>query len=196
MSLYRAGLLIVASVVVFGCSATPSSTKGDAKGPKPEASRKTVKTASDPDAALINATPKDTTVEAILAQKDPTGGKLKGRASEFEKQTWRVKATVKSVQLKKDGDYYLVLAGEKGSRTVVEVPDPKLCPDSRFLSDISSARKTIEAKYHPTSDVKDVNDKATITGVGFLGWGAASKKGAKGHSGPRLMPGTGITFGG
>ena len=189
------------ALVIGGCSAPPAETaKNGVIKPKLEASRKTVKTASDPDAASIDATPTETTIEDILAHKDPTGGNLTGRTSDFEKKTWKVKATLTSVQLKKDGDYYLVMKGENGGTSVVEVPDPKLCEDSRFKDEITETRKKLEEKYHPTPDVKEINDPATVTGVGFLGWGkrkpgAAPKKPATGPTGPRLMPGIGIEFG-
>ena len=194
-------LPISALVAIGGCSAPPAETaKTGVVKPKLEASRKTVKTASDPDAGSIDATPTETTIEDILAHKDPTGGNLAGRTSDFEKKTWKVKATLTSVQLKKDGDYYLVMKGENGGTSVVEVPDPKLCEDSRFKDEITETRKKLEEKYHPTADVKEINDPATVTGVGFLGWGkrkpgAAPKKPATGPTGPRLMPGIGIEFG-
>lgn len=100
----------------------------------------------------------------------------------------------------KDGDYYLVMKGAKGGQTVVEVPDPALCKGSPLESQIAGARKQIEAKYHPTKDVQKLDQPATVTGVGFLGWGKSSngskkKKGGESRSGPRLMPGTGFTFG-
>ena len=193
---------LVSAVLLFGVSSlvgcsssTTDSTVSTSTKPVAAATRKTVKTASDPDAGLIQSTPKDTTIEEILTQKVPAGD-LAGRTGDFEKQTWRVKATLKSVELKKDGDYYLVMNGENGGQTVVEVPDPKLCQDSRFKDEITAARKAIEGKYHPTKTPQVINDPATVTGVGFLGWGSKGKKGAKGHSGPRLMPGTGIEFGG
>jgi hypothetical protein len=194
-SYFAPSVLLVGLVFVAGCSSNSTETTSVATKPKAEASRKTVKTASDPDAGSIVATPKDTTIEEILAQKVPEGD-LTGRSGDFEKQTWRVKATLKSVELKKDGDYYLVMNGEKGGQTVVEVPDPKLCQDSRFKDEITATRKALEEKYHPTKTPQLINDPATVTGVGFLGWGKKAKKGAKGHSGPRLMPGTGIEFGG
>lgn len=175
-----------------GSSATPAATKAAVtKGAI--ASRRNVKTAIDPDANRINLVAKDTTIEDILAQKGPADGKLAARSAPFETSTWRVKATLMSVKLMKDGDYYLVMKGDKGGHTVVEVPDPKECKDSPLATQITAARKQIEEKYHPTTEVKEIHDSATITGVGFLGFG--NKKPGKGPSGPRLMPGLGFEFG-
>jgi hypothetical protein len=165
------------------------------------ATRRNVKTAIDPDASKIDLSPKDTTVEDIVAQKGPPDGKLEGRYPPFETQTWRVKATLASVRLMKDGDYYLVMKGNKGGETVVEVPDPKDCTNSPLEPQITAARKELEDRYHPTPTVQDIHDGATVTGVGFLGFGSANKgagkgpkKGGKERSGPRLMPGLNFEF--
>ena len=163
--------------------------------------RRSVKTSTDPDAAKIDKSAKDTTIEDIVAQKVP--GDLQGRSEPFETSTWRVKARLKSVQLMKDGDYYLVMKGEKGGQTVVEVPDPEQCKGSPLQGEIAEARKQIEEKYHPTKEVKKLDEPATVTGVGFLGWrGSAAKsttkstaKAGESRTGPRLMPGTGFKFG-
>jgi hypothetical protein len=181
-------------VLLAGCHS--DKTINAAVTPKTggSASRRNVKTATDADAAKISKTPKDTTIEEILAQKGPADGNLTGRQDPFETSTWKVKAKLESVQLMKDGDYYLVMKGDKGGETVVEVPDPKECKDSPLEPEIAATRKQLEDRYHPTSDVKKIDDEATVTGVGFLGWGGKSKS-AKGHSGPRLMPGTGFDFG-
>jgi hypothetical protein len=113
------------------------------------------------------------------------------RVGEFEKSTFRVSGTLKSVVLKKDGDYYLVMEGKSGKQAVIEVPDPKLAEKSPIVDRIRAARAEIESKYHPTDKVKEINVPATIEGVGFYGW--KGKQGSGGHgSAPRLMPGTGF----
>jgi len=176
------------------------------------ATRRNVKTATDPDAAKIDKTPRDTTIEDIVAQKPPEGLKLAGRVDPFETSTWRVKATLQSIQLMKDGDYYLVMKGYKGGETVVEVPDPKEAKDSPLASQIAAARQDLQERFHPTAEVQKLNVPATVTGVGFLGFGGSgkgkegaakdapkdgAKPGATGtrRTGARLMPGTGFDFG-
>ena len=190
--------LTVSALALTGCHSAPTSTPG---APSPlaaartggSATRRNVKTTIDADASAIDKTAKPTTIEDILAEKGPADGKLEGRQAPFETSEWSVKAKLESVQLMKDGDYYLVMKGSKGGETVVEVPDPKDCAGSPLQPDIAAARKQLEERYHPTKDVKKIDDDATITGVGFLGWGGKSK-GAKGRTGPRLMPGTDFEF--
>ncbi|MEZ0324849.1 MAG: hypothetical protein ACAH95_03015 [Fimbriimonas sp.] len=175
---------------LWGCGSKEDAPATDAQ-PKPPAARLAVKTATDADAATIDLRPKTTTVEEIAATKG--GETVAGRTGPFETSTWEVEATIRSVQLKKDGDYYMVVQGDKGGQAVVEVPDPAKCKGSPLEPQIAATRRELEQKYHPTSEVKNVNDRATIDGVGFLGWGKNSK-GAKGKSGARLMPGTGVKF--
>jgi hypothetical protein len=186
----RLALFILPGLFLAGCHSDSAVAIANSK---PAVARRSVKTATDLDAAKIDRTPVATTVEEIAGIKAPKG-ELAGRTPGFETTTYRVEATVKSVELKKDGDYYLVLQGDKGGQTVVEVPDPKTCENSPLHDDIAAARKELEERYHPTKEVKEVNERATVTGVGFLGWGNKGK-GATGKSGPRLMPGTGIDFG-
>ncbi len=151
-----------------------------------------VKGVTDADGAKIDKAPKDISVEEL--SKNKPNGDLSTRQAPFESTVWRVTATIESIETKKDGDYYMVLRGEKGGQTVVEVPDPKTVKGSAFEGEIAATRKALEEKYHPTSDKKTVNEKATITGVGFLGFSSKPKKGSTGYSGARLLPGTDIKF--
>lgn len=199
--------LFGASLLFAGCGRPTASAPG--AGPKTTVAAKTpaeltggkstrrdVKTAIDADAAKISTTPTDTTVEDIAAQKAPAGSELGGRVAPFETSTWRVKAKLASVKLMKDGDYYLVMKGGKGGESVVEVPDPKDCQGSPLLPQITAARKQLDDRYHPTTTLKELHDDATVTGVGFMGFG--SKKTGKGNekrgSSSRLMPGLGFSF--
>lgn len=178
-------LAIVASALIAlaGCQA-----KID-----PATSRLSVKHGLDPDAATIDMTPKAITVADLSSQKlpDSISGNLEDfqnkRAGPFEKQVWTVDAHIKSVQLRKDGDYYMEIQDSDGNKSVVEVPDPKLCKGSPLEGKIASTRKELEEKYHPTSAKQEVDDAAKIDGVGFMGWHGRP-------NGGRLMPGTGIDF--
>jgi hypothetical protein len=206
LRLGTSSVICALALLVIGCSSQssePSSVATRVGVPKSNApstknggsaARRSVKSTLDPDAKLISLAAKDTTIEDIVAQKAPADGALEGRVAPFETSTWRVKCTLKSVQVMKDGDYYLVMNGQRGGQTVVEVPDPSTVKGSPLESQITAARKQLEEKYHPTKDLKTINDEATVTGVGFLGWGKPSK-GAKGRFGSRLLPGTGFDFG-
>lgn len=185
------------SVLLAGCSSTPPKTAGATGGKDGGGSRIDIKHATDPDAALINKTPKDISVEDLIATKLPDGftGGLEdhkdSRIGDFEKSTYRISGMLKSVVHRKDGDYYLVMEGKTGATAVIEVPDPALAKGSPILPEIQAARNAIESKYHPTDTPKEINEQATIEGVGFYGW--KSQQGSGGHgSAPRLMPGTGF----
>lgn len=189
-------IILGLAVALVGCGSKPTPPSVAAVQNGGIASRREVKIGLDPNAATVNMTPQDTTIEAIQGQ--PVPSKLGGRVGPFETSTWKVKATLESIKLMKDGDYYMVLQGDKGGKTVVEVPDPSKCKGSPWLSQISQARTELENKYHPTTTEKKLDDNATVTGVGFLGWGPPSKdpkKGASGYSGARLLPGLGFDFG-
>lgn len=162
--------------------------------------RLSVKHATDPDAAKIDGTPKDITVEDLIAMKLPSDYKGgiedadKSRIGDFERSTYRLKGTLKSVVHRKDGDFFLVVAGKSGKTAVVEVPDPNLMKDSPLHDKVAAARKEIEDKYHPEDKAKDVNQPVTLEGVGF--YGTSSKPSATGaNRPPRLMPGTGFSAG-
>ena len=195
---------IVACSLLIGCTkddavaATNNPVlkveKPKADNPSPAmAARRAVKGTTDADAAKIDKNVKDTTIEDLIKNKGE--GEYATRQAPFETSTWRVKATIESIELKKDGDFYMVMRGEKGGETVVEVPDPKTCKGSPFEADITKTRKELEDKFHPTKDKKTVNETASVTGVGFLGFSAnPKKKGSGGNVGSRLMPGTDIKF--
>ena len=183
MKIGQFACLFAAVIFVTGCGAPKA------------ASRIKIKHATDPEAAQINRTPIDITVEDLIATKLPESfkGKLEDyteqRIGDFEKSTFRVHGKLKSVVHKKDGDYFLVMEGKTGATAVIEVPDPKLAPESPLIKDMTATRNMIESKYHPTDKEKEINEEATIEGVGFYGF--RSKQGAGGSgSAPRLMPGT------
>ncbi|HVT14264.1 MAG TPA: hypothetical protein VHE55_18520 [Fimbriimonadaceae bacterium] len=190
--------LIALCVLLAGCQSTPP--KSASGGKDGGASRIAIKHATDADAASIDTTPKDITVEDLIATKLPDDfkGGLEDygdrRVGPFEKSTFRISGTLKSVVHRKDGDYYLVMEGKTGATAVIEVPDPALAKGSPILPQIQAARNEIESKYHPTDTPKDINEPATIEGVGFYGW--KGHPGSGGHgSAPRLMPGTGFKSG-
>lgn len=199
VSVPRLALLAVSGIVVAACShpaETPAPTP-TAKKPVNRATRVAVKHALDPDAAKINLVPRTLGLAELAAHKAPNdlGADIsnpdyqKHRIAPFETQVWRVDVNVKSVVHRKDGDYYMVLTAKDGSESVVEVPDPKLCEGSRLHDQIAVARADIEKRFHPTDEPKEINQHATVDGVGFFGF-----KGKKGGTGARLMPGLGFNW--
>jgi hypothetical protein len=198
----RIALLAVSGALLASCvrhDDVPAATSGNA--PKKSVNRATrvaVKHALDPDAGKIDLSPKTVSLGDLAAHKAPNslGDDLsnpeyqKHRIAPFETQVWRVEANVKSVVHRKDGDYYMVLTDGNGAESVVEVPDPKLCEGSRLHDQIAKTREDIEQRFHPTDTPKEINQPATVDGVGFFGF-----KGKSGGTGARLMPGLGFKWG-
>jgi len=102
-------------------------------------------------------------------------------------------ATITEVVRRADGDFYLVIEGASGAKTVVEVPDPALCTGSKKLAEVTSARKALEAKFHPTAQPQKVHQKAKVTGFGFFGY-AKAREGHPATNGARIMPGLKIDW--
>lgn len=202
--------LSAAGIVVAGCRApappvagvtparpaTGSSSAGSAatataapRGP----SRADIKNGGDPDAATVQLTPRPLSVEALTTMPLPAGftGNLEDspnrRVGEFERQIWSVEATLRSIQLRSDGDYYIEFTDSDGRQGVMEVPDPAASHDSPLHPLIAAARHTLEARYHPTTVKQQLNDAAVLEGVGFYGF--------RGHqNGGRLAPGISVSF--
>jgi len=143
-----------------------------------ESSRISIKRATDEAAAHIDLKPRETTVEGMLQMSRPSdlAGDLSTpnyqnkRIAPFETTVWKVKAKITEIILRPDGDFYMTIESEGGARTVVEVPDPKLCPDSKVLKQLQKLRAMLEAKFHPSAEPQKVDLKAQITGIGFFGY--------------------------
>lgn len=194
-----AALLIASTVLVVAChkaapAPTPAAPPAAARPPvSPATSRLALKRGLDREAASLHMTPKPLTVAEL--SKMPLPADFKGalednqdqRIGDFERQVYSVNATIKSIQLRSDGDYYMEIEGPDGSKSVMEVPDPALCKGSPLQASIAATRKALEARYHPTTAKKEVNDAAVLQGIGFYG-----PRGSQ--AGGRLMPGLGITF--
>ncbi len=155
----------------------------------------------DQDVAKVDLTPKPVTIEQLLATRDQGTSKIDlaayhdRRVEPFETSTFEVKGTIKGIVHEKDGDFYFVMKGKSGTEAVIEVPDPKLCQGSPLLPAIQATRTALEKKYHPDSNYKELNEVITVDGVGFLGSRRKKGSGTFGSS-VRLMPGTGVKFGG
>lgn len=160
-----------------------------------ESSRISIKHATDAGAAKIPATAKRTTVEDMLSQTRPDGlapdissaEYQTKRIENFETTKWLVDATITSVVKRADGDYYCVIEGKTGAKTVFEAPDPDLCAGSHYLDEIKKVRKMLDDKFHPTAQPQKVNLKVQLTGLGFFGYQGRSSTGTK-TNGARLMP--------
>lgn len=192
-----AGFLLGAILFSVACHRTtpaPAPSAAAAKPPiSPATSRLALKRGLDPEVGAIRMTPKPLTVAELSKMPLPPSftGSLEDnqnqRIGDFERQVWSVNATIKSIQLRSDGDYYMEIEGPDGAKSVMEVPDPALCKGSPLQASIAATRKALEARYHPTTVKKQLNDAATLQGIGFYG--------PRGNqAGGRLMPGLAIAF--
>jgi hypothetical protein len=187
-----------------GCHQSPpdqpkNAQQQKAQGQKP--SRIAVKHGLDPDVNQVNMSPRDITVEELIAMQRPKGMSndlsspeyQSHRAGPLETQVWRLKCTLQSIVHRRDGDYFLVVKGETGVTTVVEVPDPGFCKGSAVEDKIKSARTALD-NFKPGDEPVEINKPATIEGIGF--WGAMPRSGGKGApNGARIMPATNVQLG-
>ena len=203
-----ASALLAIGLLLAACGTAPEPTAtapsvplvGNYPAPAAEKSgRAAVQHGYDPGAASLDRTPQKITVEQLVSMRRKVGDDIElsnfpdKRVAPFETSTYQIDATIKSIKHEKDGDFYCVIQGDSGAQAVVEVPDPRVCKDSPMLPDIEKAREALYNKFHPTDTNRAVNEKATITGVGYLG--TRKRKGSGTFSATaRLMPGTGVTF--
>ena len=197
------GLLSAAGCASKSTQASVSPTQAATAKPTPvkDGPRVAVQHGFDADASKVNPAPQQISVEELLAMRDRTGGKIdlanykERRVAPFETTTFEVTGSIKSIKHEKDGDFYMVLKGKSGAEAVVEVPDPALCKGSPLLPQITTAREMLEKHYHPTEKPQALDEEITVDGVGFLGSRRKRGSGSFGTS-LRLMPGTGVKFGG
>ena len=188
-----------------GCHKAPPNEPMNAQQQKAQGQKPTriaVKHGLDPDIKHVDMTPRDITVEELIAMQRPKdmSNDLSSpeyqshRAGPLETQVWRSKCTLQSIVHRRDGDYFLVVKGDTGATTVVEVPDPSLCKGSLVEEKIKSARSALD-NFKPGDQPIEINKPATIEGIGF--WGAMPRSGGKGApNGARIMPATNVQLGG
>ena len=191
-------MFVLATLLVLQ-TAPAQTPPGTTPGARREAARITVKRGTDPNATKIRRKPVSTTVERLLAARRPADLPADTRAAKYdaarvrglETTVWSVKARIVEIVLREDGDFYMVIEGANGGRTVAECPDPSLCAGSAFLKEITAARAALEAKFHPTKQTQKVNVPATLIGVGYFGFqGRPVPAGApQGSAVPNTTPG-------
>lgn len=215
-------LLAALLVLQTGGTSAPATAR-PAGGPRPgqrrEASRISVKRGSDAGAKRMSRKVVPTTLEHLLSLRRPSDLPADTRSTKYESRraaplettVWSVKARIKEIVLREDGDFYMVIEGANGGRTVAECPDPKLCVGSAYLKELKKTRAALEAKFHPTKQVQRVDVPVTLVGVGYFGFqgrrvpagapiGSAAPHAApdalphERDNGARLMPLIGVRF--
>ena len=130
--------------------------------------RWSIKTGTDSAAGGVALTPTPTTVPDLVKLSGPTATSSTPRAPPVESTLYAlVDVTIQRVKLETDSDYHIVV-NQGGSTMITEVPFPMCIKGaSPWECAITRARAAIDAKYHPNMNGTDVNDVATIVGVGF-----------------------------
>jgi hypothetical protein len=163
-----AAVLIVA---VAGIEATRSASSGCAGE-----FRWDVKTLSDPAAAHINYSPRDTTIAKLVASTPPSP--LAGdtpRGTGVESTAWRVTAALDHMDRQADGDVHLVIAdpADKTKMMLAEFPDVR-CPGPDHSFKKQQLRAARVALIHacgtiPPASVKErLGGRLRLTGIGFF----------------------------
>lgn len=148
-----------------------------AQAKSPAGIRRAVKNGTDPDAAQVNSKPVKTTVEQLLdlprplrlQSEEPDPELEEHRVGPVETTVWELDAEIIAHQLMPDGDFRVVLRGNSGRSLVVELPDPKLAPKSRWAKELTEVRKQFEEKFHPTKELQEASAPVRLQGVGHFG---------------------------
>ena len=122
-----------------------------------------VKVLLDEDTALVDFTPRLTTVGALGELPRPEGRiPSRGRAAPYELQTFTVRARIKEVRVEGDADWHLVLedTAAAGATMIAEVPDSACALGTRWAATYAEVRRTLRGV--PRHGMVD------ITGVGFF----------------------------
>ncbi len=132
--------------------------------------RWSVKTGTDPDAAMVNISAVTPSIIAELrALPAPTHLPSSARLSPTEPTVFQLTCTLLEYKIEDDSDYHLVLSDAAGNTMIAEIPSPHCVgPDSPFAYAIANTRNTFDAKYHPTKTMHAVNEPVQITGIGFF----------------------------
>src|SRR4051812_18143984 len=131
--------------------------------------RWSVKTGTDPDAALVNlnvVTP--STIGELRALPAPAT-EPRSRLRPVETTQYWVSATLTKFKLEDDSDYHVVLADALGNTIIVELPHPKCVgAGSPFTAGIVNARSQFDARFKATTSFQNVNVPVQVLGVGFF----------------------------
>jgi hypothetical protein len=132
--------------------------------------RWSVKTGTDPDAAMIDALhPTPTTIAIMRSWPSQPSPPSNSRIAPYETTAWTVEATLTLYKKEDDGDYHLVLRDAAGNTLVSEIPCPNCVgTGSPFASKINNARATFNATLTATTSFQTANLPVRVTGIGMF----------------------------
>jgi Big-like domain-containing protein/lamin tail-like protein len=132
--------------------------------------RWSVKTGTDPDAALVDLDhPVPTTIAALRAIPAPVTPPDNARVTPTETTVYIVHATLTLYKKETDVDYHIVLQDEIGNTLITEVPCP-CCVGitSPFLNAVTTARAQFDAELTALPFFQSVSIPVIVKGVGFF----------------------------
>lgn len=128
-----------------------------------------VKTGTDPYASKVVMSPISATIPMLAAFAAPPVNPTTRLPGAPEEQLYTIAATLFAAKMEADSDYHLALRDAEGNTMIAEVPCPKCCAGSPWLTQITTARATVD-KYVPGlgRSFTHPNVPVVVTGVGFL----------------------------
>ena len=118
-----------------------------------------IKTGTDPDALGVPLTAVPSTIEELAALAPPLFPQAR---TPLEKVVYAVPCVITLWKIEADGDHHLVLMSESGATMIGEIPDPSLIRgQSAWASEIADS-------FHAFHTAPLVNQRVTVTGVGFF----------------------------
>jgi len=132
--------------------------------------RWSVKTCTDPDAALIDplhSTP--TTIAIMRSWPSQSNPPVNNRIAPYETTAWTVEATLTLYKKEDDSDYHLVLQDATGNTLISEIPCPGCVgTGSPFAAKINNARAVFDAQLTATTSFQTANIPVRVTGIGMF----------------------------
>jgi Putative binding domain, N-terminal/Viral BACON domain len=132
--------------------------------------RWSVKTGTDPDAALIDALhPTPTTIAIMRSWPSQASPPANSRIAPYETTAWTVEATLTLYKKEDDSDYHLVLQDAAGNTLISEIPCPGCVgTGSPFVAKIDNARAAFDARLTATTSFQTANIPVRVTGIGMF----------------------------
>jgi hypothetical protein len=132
--------------------------------------RWSVKTGTDPDAALVDlASVTSATVEAMRSWPRPATLPSNNRLRPAETTIWVTDGTLTLYRRADDSDYHVVLEDSAGNTMITEIPSPSCVgPTSPFAEAIAFARTRFDHALSATSNFKAASMPVRVVGVGFF----------------------------
>jgi hypothetical protein len=132
--------------------------------------RWSVKTATDADAALVDAAhPTPTTIATMRSWPAQSNIPTNNRIAPYETTAWTIEATLTLYKKEDDSDYHLVLRDAAGNTLVGEIPCPGCVgASSPVISRINNARATFNATLTATTSFQTANIPVRVTGIAMF----------------------------